>query len=150
MPYRAIIISLKPEWWKKIREGEKLLEIRKTRPRGNGPYTVLIYVTGGVGVVGEFICDCFYKLETVPEIGPWALPPKESGTPYNLEKASCLTKEQLKEYAGDGGKPLWGWHIAQIKEYAKAISLLEVGAKKAPQSWCYIGGYFHANSDGWD
>ena len=137
---RSIIISIHEEWWKRIKAGEKLLEIRKTRPRGNGPYTVLVYVTGGVGVVGEFVCDCFYKLDTVPEITPWALPPQDSGKPYNLEKASCLTKKQLKEYAGRSTKPLWGWHITQLKEYVRAISLSEVGVKKAPQSWCYLGG----------
>lgn len=140
MAYSAIIISLHPEWWERMKAGEKLLEIRKTRPRGNGPYTVLVYVTGGVGVVGEFVCDCFYKLDTVPEISAWALPPQETGTPYNLEKASCLTRKQLKAYAGDNGKPLWGWHITQLKEYAKTLSLPEVGMKKAPQSWCYLGG----------
>ena len=62
---------LHPEWWERLKAGEKLLEIRKTRPRGNDPYTVLVYVTGGVGVVGEFVCDCFYKLDTMPEITPW-------------------------------------------------------------------------------
>lgn len=119
---------------------KKLLEIRKTRPRGNGPYTVLVYVTGGVGVVGEFVCDCFYKLDTVPGLPTWALPPQESGTPYNLERASCLTRRQLEEYAGGSGKPLWGWHISHVREYEKPLSLPEVGMKKAPQSWCYLGG----------
>ena len=55
-------------------------------------------------------------------------------------KASCLTRKQLKEYAGRSTKPLWGWHITQLKEYVGAISLSEVGVKKAPQSWCYLGG----------
>lgn len=97
---RSIIISIHEEWWKRIKTGEKMLEIRKGRPREDGPYTVLVYVTGGVGVVGEFVCDCFYKLDTVPEISVWALPPHETGTPYNLERASCLTRKQLKEYVG--------------------------------------------------
>lgn len=140
MANRAIIISLHPEWWREIRLGAKLLEIRKTRPRGNGPYTVLVYVTGGVGVVGEFVCDCFYKLDTVPGLPTWALPPQDSGTPYNLERASCLTRKQLEAYAGDSGKPLWGWHISHVREYEKPLSLPEVGMKKAPQSWCYLGG----------
>lgn len=137
---RSIIISIHEEWWQRIKAGEKLLEIRKTRPRGNGPYVVLVYVTGGVGVVGEFVCDCFYKLETVPDIVKFAMPPQESGTPYNLEKASCLTRKQLKEYAGDTGKPLWGWHISGVAEYNRPLSLAEVNVKKAPQSWCYVGG----------
>ena len=55
-------------------------------------------------------------------------------------KASCLTRKQLKEYAGDSGKPLWGWHISHVREYEKPLSLSEVGMKKAPQSWCYLGG----------
>ena len=137
---RAVVISLHEKWWREIVSGGKQLEIRKTRPRGGGPYTVFVYVTGGVGVVGEFVCDCFYKLETVPEIPTWALPPQEGGTPYHLERASCLTKKQLKEYAGDSGKPLWGWHITHLKVYAKPLSLPEIRMKKAPQSWCYIGG----------
>ncbi len=138
--YVEIIISLHPEFWGKMKAGEKLLEIRKTRPRGNGPYTVLVYVTGGVGIVGEFVCDCFYELETIPDIVKWALPQQDSGTPYNLERASCLSRKQLKEYAGGSGKPLWGWHITKLKEYERTISLAEVGVKKAPQSWCYLGG----------
>lgn len=137
---RAIVISLHKEWWQRMKAGEKLLEIRKTRPRGSGPYTVLVYVTGGVGIVGEFVCDCFYELQTVPEIQAWALPPDEAGTPYNLEKASCLTKKQLKKYAAGSEKPLWGWHITQLREYQKALSLSDMGIKKAPQSWCYLGG----------
>ena len=40
--YGAVVISLHPEWWKRMKAGEKLLEIRKTRPRGDGPYTVLV------------------------------------------------------------------------------------------------------------
>jgi len=138
--YCGIVLSLHPEWWKLMKEGKKLLEIRKTRPRGNGPYTVIVYVTGGVGVVGEFVCDCFYKIETIPEIVTWALPPQESGTPYNLERASCLTKKQLEQYAGESGKPLWGWHITKLTEYEKTLSLSEIKMKQAPQSWCYLGG----------
>jgi len=135
---RAVVLSLHPELWQQMKTGQKLLEIQKTRPKEDGSYTVLVYVTGGV--VGEFVCDCFYRLDTVPEVVTWALPPQESGTPYNLERASCLTKKQLKQYAGRSGEPLWGWHITQLTEYVKALSLPEVGMKKAPQSWCYLGG----------
>lgn len=137
---RAVVISVHPEWWGRMKAGEKRLEIRKTRPRGSGPCTVLVYVTGGIGVVGEFVCDCFYRVGTVPEIEEWAVPPGKDGEPYSIEKASCLTRKQLEEYAGDSGKPLWGWHITQLKEYERAVSLAEVGMKKAPQSWCYLGG----------
>ncbi len=35
----AVLMSMKPEWWEKILDGEKTLEIRKTRKmKGlNGP-----------------------------------------------------------------------------------------------------------------
>ena len=138
----VIVLSLHPEWWERMKAGDKLLEIRKTRPRGSSPYEVMVYITGGVGVVGEFACDCFYKIEAVPQIGPWALPEDESGIPYNLEAASCLTRQQLKEYAGEDGKPLWGWHVTDCREYSRTITLADLGIKKPPQSWCYakIGG----------
>ena len=61
---KEVVISLHPEWWERMKAGEKLLEIRKTRPQGKGPFTVMVYVTGGVGVVGEFVCDCFYEIPT--------------------------------------------------------------------------------------
>ena len=138
---KAIIISLHEVWRERMKAGEKLLEIRKTRPQGKGPYTVFVYVTGGKGIVGEFTCDTFYKIDT-QEIPAWALPDSEDGTPYNLEKASCLTRKQLKEYAGETEKPLWGWHITQLVNYDRRLSLGDLGVNRAPQSWCYakIGG----------
>ncbi len=136
----VVLLSLHKAWWELMKQGKKVLEIRKTVPKCGAPFRVVVCVTGGVGIVGEFVCDCFYKLDTMPEIAAWALPLQESGTPYNLEKASCLNRKQLKAYAGGSGKPLWGWHIAGLREYEKPLSLPEVGKKKAPQSWCYLGG----------
>lgn len=31
---RAVLMSIKPEWWEKILTGEKTMEIRKTAPKG--------------------------------------------------------------------------------------------------------------------
>ena len=31
----AVLMSMKPEWWEKILDGEKTLEIRKTHPQTN-------------------------------------------------------------------------------------------------------------------
>ena len=53
----TIILSLHERWWKKMLAGEKILEIRKTAPtKKDREYRVLVYVTGGGGVCGEFIC----------------------------------------------------------------------------------------------
>lgn len=134
--HRAIVLSLHPQYWEMMKAGEKRLEIRKTRPKGEGGYSVLVYITGGVGIVGEFYTDAFYELKTKPELDVWAIPPKESGTPYNLQKASCLTREQLLSYAGDK-ETLWGWHIVEPREYSGRLTLGDIGLKSAPQSWCY-------------
>lgn len=58
---KAVLLSLKPEWWEKILAREKDMEIRKTAPQGGAgepepwPVLVLVYVsgTGGVQVVED-------------------------------------------------------------------------------------------------
>ena len=109
----TIILSLHDRWWKKVLAREKPLEIRKTRPAGKGPFRVLVYVTGTGTIQGEFSCNNFLKIPTIPE-------PQE-------REGSCLTKQQLKEYAGDSGKPLWGWSVSEPKEYDKPRPLSMYG-----------------------
>lgn len=49
---RAVLMSMKLEWWEKILSGEKTLDIRKTVPdeengkRFTWPLTVVVYVSG--------------------------------------------------------------------------------------------------------
>ena len=56
---KAVLLSLKPEWWEKILTGEKDMEIRKTAPQGGAgepepwPVLVLVYVSGTGGVQGK-------------------------------------------------------------------------------------------------
>ena len=47
---KAILISINPKWVKKILNGEKTLEIRKTMPKCDLPIDVYIYCTKGNGV----------------------------------------------------------------------------------------------------
>ena len=45
---KAVLLSLKPEWWEKILTGEKDMEIRKTAPQGGAgavSYTHLMLPT---------------------------------------------------------------------------------------------------------
>lgn len=132
---RIVVLSLHPEWWEKIMAGEKHLEIRKTKPQGRS-FAVMVYITGGKGIVGEFYVDTFYYINVKPDIDTWALPKDESKPPYNLQKASCLAKEQLKAYAGDN-EVIYGWHIENPREYESKLTLGDIGLKSAPQSWCY-------------
>lgn len=131
----TIILSLHDRWWKKMLAGEKPLEIRKTRPAGKGNFRVLVYVTGTGAIQGEFTCNRFFKIRTIPEVQDWAGVQK-----VDVQKESCLTKQQLKEYAGESGKPLWGWSVSGEKEFYTPHPLSLYGLKRPPQSWQYYRG----------
>lgn len=119
-----IIISLHPKYWEKIKSGEKTLEIRKSKPRINHmPFRVIVYLTGGIGVVGKFDCD-----ELISTIRP-----------ATLANGSCLSVNELYHYAR--GKALCGWHIkaGSVVEYEKPMPLeYATGLKRPPQSWGYL------------
>ena len=76
---KAVLISIRPEWAKKILSGEKTLEVRRNRPKLETPFKCYIYCTagnlsyevsngmmcnisGGKLVIGEFVCD---KIERI-------------------------------------------------------------------------------------
>lgn len=42
---KAVLISIRPEWVKKILDGEKTIEVRKTRPKLETPFKCYIYCT---------------------------------------------------------------------------------------------------------
>lgn len=42
---KAILMSIRPEWCKKIFDGEKTIEVRKTRPLIDMPFKVYVYCT---------------------------------------------------------------------------------------------------------
>ena len=139
---KAVLLSIQPEWCKKILDGEKTVEVRRTCPVHGTPFKVYIYCTlagsdslfidvlnrdvaewnrGGWPekkgrVIGEFICD------DIRRIGPEYCVVKE-----DIESAisgSLLTVPQIKDYAGwKSGmsyadlKDLYGWHISDLKIY---------------------------------
>ena len=125
----TIILSLHERWWKKMLAGEKILEIRKTAPtKKDREYRVLVYVTGGGGVCGEFICTDFMKIKMLPQLLE------------THKKQSCLTENQIREYAGESKRNLWRWPVTEVKEYYNPHPLNLYGLKNPPQSWCYYRG----------
>lgn len=42
---KAVLISIRPEWCEKIVLGEKIIEVRKTRPKLETPFKCYIYCT---------------------------------------------------------------------------------------------------------
>lgn len=74
---KAVMLSIRPKWCNKIASGEKVIEIRKNRPRLETPFKCYIYCTisgsqiflrdgskGNGNVIGEFICDGIEEFET--------------------------------------------------------------------------------------
>lgn len=134
---KTIILSLHHKWWTKMVSGEKDIEVRKTKPVINSgePCKVLVYVTGGVGVVGEFTCNHIWEIRLIPSVQ--RVMGVGSGI-ANLEKRSCLSLKELYEYAGNRTAPLYGWHVENLIEYATPKPLSDYGIKRAPQSWMYL------------
>lgn len=139
---KAVLISIQPKWVEKIASGEKTIEIRKTKPKLETPFKCYIYCTIGNGVkgdylvpsgiqcgkvIGEFVCD------RIDEFHEWELSPSKRF--YKQEKArldlflkeSCLSYGEVCEYRKNLQhiKPLYAWHISNIKIYDKPKWLSE-------------------------
>lgn len=141
---KAILISIRPEWVKKIASGEKTIEVRKTSPK-EVPFKAYIYCTkdkydwlyrvdnNGRGkaqswhgkVIGEFICDkvvrtCGWRLR-----GDTQQCAKRTVAEIELPKLACLTIDEIVDYAGSENREVVGWHISDLKIYDKPKELSE-------------------------
>ena len=137
-----ILISIKPKWCELIFSGQKIDEIRKTKPArlGSTPFCrVFIYETGGRGVVGSFV------LRNVHYVQAWidADGTKHLGNTFGLRH--CIEDLELWEYLHKGGqkpgKPYpggWAWRIKDPVKFDKPLPLSDFGLKRPPQSWQYV------------
>ena len=134
---KSVLISIQRPHTDNIKALIKKIEVRKNKPNQETPFPCFIYETktkGGCGkVIGDFVCDRITDISVVV---------RNCNENYNEVyhndecKGSCLTWKELQEYGK--GKPLYGWHISDLKIYDKPILLKELGIDKAPQSWRYI------------
>ena len=133
---RVVLISIRPKWCEKIINGDKTIEVRKTRPKIDTPFKCYIYCTlqgcndffrvdlgGDVAkwnrgkwadrkgkVIGEFICDRIYELAPL------------NHAPDDVEKQACLTREEIADYLKGTG---YGWHISDLEIYDQPKELNE-------------------------
>lgn len=149
---KAIILSIRPKWVEKIANGEKTIEVRKTKPKLKTPFKCYIYCTlpkyphedfiatdypmpqfyGGGKVVGEFTCDRIYEIRKrgIPEnfdycylsLNEWGNDDIE--TEIRAISASCVSKEELNAY-GAKAPLLYGWHISDLRIYDAPRELSE-------------------------
>ena len=159
---KAVLISIQPKWCELIASGKKTIEVRKTRPKMETPFKVYVYMTKHkwifkllpflknrfAKVIGEFVCDDII----VDERG-------ENADVFS--KYAQLSLVEQKKYGAN--KPLFGWHISDLKIYDKPKELewfrkchkCEYGPLERckrhefscdgtykivnpPQSWCYV------------
>lgn len=123
---KAVMISIRPEWCEKIANGEKTIEVRKTRPKKlKNPFRCYIYCTQGRDarrlrgswgkVIGEFTCDQIYELETKARGGSYYVKGKDQPTTNFIARQSCLDLKDMHGYlhAAKG----YGWHITDLCIY---------------------------------
>lgn len=134
----SILLPIHGKWCEPIIRGEKTVEVRKVALQT--PFKVYIYETKGTKfnhkenrdlaqlflrkaleqaqgkVIGEFICDKIDKYEYYNE-----LPYDKYNLPKSVLKNMCLTCHDVDKYGA--GKPLYGWHISNLKIYGDAKPL---------------------------
>lgn len=163
----AVMLSIHPKWVGKIVDGEKTIEIRKTKPKIETPFKCYIYHTfggweyrdhwctavmppngdlydGSQKVIGEFICDEIKTYLPDDFVGAQDLNGTIREKPIDGEYGYWIPdqKQTCLTYCeilkyGDG-KTLYGWHISNLKIYDEPKELSDFGLKRPPQSWCYV------------
>ena len=135
---KAVLISIRPEWCEKIINGQKTIEVRKTRPKMNPPFKCYIYKCGNGKVIGEFLCDEIVNINGAGRI------------PSDAARPTCLEPAELHRYLGAATG--FGWHISDLRVYDHPRDLWEFTGlqretefglaprpiTRPPQSWRYV------------
>lgn len=149
---KAVMLSIRPKWVEKIANGEKTIEVRKTKPKLDTPFKCYIYCTlqgcneffrVDLGrdvakwnrgkwadrkgkVIGEFTCDRIFSIKVFDNgsIQNWL---------FEHMERSCLTYEELADYIGNG-KTGYGWHISDLLIYDQPRELTAF-RRACPNSW---------------
>ena len=155
---KAVLISIRPRWCEKIVNGNKTIEVRKTRPKLDTPFKCYIYCTlqgcneffrvdlgGDVAkwnrgkwwdrkgkVIGEFTCDRVYELETKARGGSYYVKGKDRLTACEVAQQSCLTLKDMHDYLH--AQTGYGWHITDLRIYDAPRELSEF-RRACPNSW---------------
>ena len=140
---KAVLISIRPKWCEKIVNGEKTIEVRKTRPKLETPFKCYIYCTmnhpyisvscgkldnlnyrtNTVGrcngkIIGEFTCDRIYKIDkdsTDFLFKAGGLSVYKQAAEEKCGLCATMTDDELLGYLGHYQG--YGWHIADLRIY---------------------------------
>ena len=86
-------------------------------------------------VVARFTLNKVEEIICRPIWGEWESYTKTLGY-SEISQASCLGNSEIVRYLkGNNG---YAWHISDLEIFREPKKLSEFGAKRAPQSWCYV------------
>lgn len=152
---KAVLISIRPKWCHRIIDGEKKIELRKTKPKLATPFKVYIYCSAGSYdwrkdiwatayfppsgectnmsqmVIGEFVCD---DIKTYPaddfvgaegSDGTIITEPKDGEFAYWIPEEEEMCLPYNEIRTYGNGKTLYGWHISDLKIYDRPKELSE-------------------------
>ena len=147
---KAVLISIRPEWCETIINGQKTIEVRKTRPKMDTPFKCYIYCTKPEEKLLTIMKDgdenygetyhgkpVFIKTEKAPTTGLWDKRQKVIGEflcdqiiedrtyGHNEEfyRAACMSAYDAAAYAMQS--PMYGWHISNLRIYDTPRELRE-------------------------
>lgn len=122
---QAILLSIHPEYVKKIISGEKKFEFRKVTARKYKPNKIFIYSTAPDScIMAE--ADIVEILEEHPnEI--WNKTKKYAGIDYHFFVEYYKNKDKAIAYKLDN-----------VREFTKPKKIEDLGLKAAPQSFVYL------------
>ena len=159
---KAVLLSIRPNWCQKIFGGEKTIEVRKTVPNLETPFTVYVYQTkiklkvknwqenfqsivftpnGGVEegngkVIGSFVCDRIICCQAYYDDSG----KKHLTNLFGVDTSKiCLSELEIFDYIIGKDKKDgigWLWHITDLKIYDKPKELSDF----SKYGYKYLGG----------
>ena len=159
---KAVLISIRPKWVEKIANGEKTIEVRKTKPKLDTPFKCYIYCTlqgcneffrvdlgrdvakwnrgkwadRKGNVIGEFTCDQI--IDAWWDYVPDAITREVTGGNLEALDGIGMTDDELFSYVGDSMRGhCYGWHIADLLIYDQPRELSEFQRATDPCDSCH-------------
>lgn len=120
-----VLLSIKPGFAEKIFSGEKKYEFRRAIFKDKNVTSVIIYASSPTQkVIGEF------DISEIHEMDPQTLWRETS-------KHSGINKKYFDEYFR-GKEKGFAIEVGEMRKYQRPLSLMDLGVKTPPQSFCYI------------
>ena len=146
---KSVLISINPKYCEKIVNGEKTIEVRKSRPKIETPFKCYIYMSQGdlkdLGsyrewiyktrkkVIGEFVCDKVYSIKN--RGSSFSVADEEQSVTNEIARQSCLYYDDMVSYFGN--KDGFGWHISNLKIYDTPKELSEFSRPCSYSGLCF-------------